>query len=91
MRVAGIGRSSHHGRIAVRDKTRKAEVKGVGESGAVLPSVSTLLTTIGAYEGYTLRYRVLSWEVHGGAPTVLTERFVEHIGVMPKGWSSSLT
>lgn len=66
----------------------------MGESGAVLPSVSTLLTTIdelGVYEGYTLGYRVLSWEVHGGAPTVLTERFVEHIGVMPKGWSSSLT
>lgn len=65
----------------VRDNARKAGVKGVGENGAVLPSISTLLAIIdelGAYEGYTLAYRVLSWEVHGGAPAVLTERFREH-------------
>lgn len=64
-----------------RNKARKAGVKGVGEGGAVLPSISTLLAIIdelGAYEGYTLAYRVLSWEVHGGAPAVLTERFREH-------------
>lgn len=64
-----------------REEALTAEVPGVAKSGAVLPSISKLLKIIdelATYEAYTLAYRVLSWEVHGGAPTVLTERFREH-------------
>jgi hypothetical protein len=64
-----------------RAKALAAEVVGVGETGAVLPSILNLLKVIdeyAAFEAYTMGYRRLSWEVHGGAPALLTERFREH-------------
>jgi hypothetical protein len=68
---------------AIKKARAKAlEAKVISErDSAVLPSISKLLKIIdeyAAFEAYTLGYRILSWEVHGGAPAVLTERFREH-------------
>jgi hypothetical protein len=65
----------------VRAKAREAKIPGVGEKGPVLPSIVKQLETINesaANEIYTMVYRSLSWDVHGGARALLAGRFLEH-------------
>jgi hypothetical protein len=65
----------------VRKKALEAGVRGVRETGPVLPSIVMQLQTIDepdAYEEYTMVYRSLSWDVHGGARALLRGRFLEH-------------
>ena len=63
---------------ATRKKALDANVPGVGKSGGLLPTISKQLVTIGepaVEEAYTLAYRPLSWDVHGGARALLPGRF----------------
>jgi hypothetical protein len=53
----------------------------VGETGEVFPSIAKLVSYIdepAAREMYTLAYRELSWETHGGARAVINERFEQN-------------
>jgi hypothetical protein len=53
----------------------------VGDSGEVFPSIGKLVRYLGepaAREIYTLAYRELSWETHGGARAVINERFEQN-------------
>ncbi|MHB8234315.1 MAG: DUF5677 domain-containing protein [Solirubrobacteraceae bacterium] len=64
----------------IRAKALKADVPGVRKKGNVLPTTSQQLRAVdehAAYESYTLVYRPLSWDVHGGARSLLDARFIE--------------
>lgn len=64
-----------------RKRALEAKVPGIKKTGQVLPSVSQQLVLISepaADEIYTLGYRALSWDVHGGARAMLAGRFREH-------------
>jgi hypothetical protein len=63
-----------------REKARAAGVNGVGSTGAVFPSIAAQLVTIAdpaADEAYTLGYRILSWDVHGGPHAFATGVWLE--------------
>jgi hypothetical protein len=64
-----------------RKQALEAKVPGIKKTGPVLPSISQQLLLIdepAADEAYTLGYRALSWDVHGGARAMLAGRFREH-------------
>jgi Family of unknown function (DUF5677) len=64
-----------------RKRAIEAKIPGIKETGPVLPSISQQLLLIdepAADEAYTLGYRALSWDVHGGARAMLAGRFREH-------------
>jgi hypothetical protein len=62
----------------VRAKALAAEVPGVTKTGDLLPSIINQLRQVDepeAWEAYTMGYRALSWDAHGGSRAMLNGRF----------------